>query len=69
MIRQNPELLQAKIEAEQVTPENYLQWVNIWIERYGQFIPVPRMIGDEHERIDALSELAEKVHPSKIIVI
>lgn len=30
---------------------------------------VPRLGEDDHERIDPLSELAEMVHPDKIVVV
>lgn len=65
----HPELEPTVKEAEQVTPENYLTWLAIWEERYGTTITVPQMTIAEHERIDALSELAEKVSPDKIVVI
>lgn len=64
-----PSLQQAIDEAGQVTPENYLTWLATWTARYGETLDVPKMSEDDHERIDMLSELAEHVHPDKIIVI
>jgi len=62
--------LQAAIdEADQVNPENWQAWLATWVERYGETMAVPRMTIGQHERIDPLSELAEKVHPSRIIVV
>lgn len=37
--------------------------------KYGATFAVPRMTADQHERIDALSELAEMVDPSRIIIV
>lgn len=65
----HPHLAPVMDEAKRVTPENYQQWLAIWIARYGPEISVPRMTAAEHERIDPLSELAEKVHPDRIMVI
>lgn len=69
ILAMHPHLQAAIDEAEQVTPENWQQWLSTWTDRYGDEIAVPVMNIGEHERIDPLSELAEKVHPSKIIVV
>lgn len=63
----HPELQEAITEAEQITTENFSEWRTTWETRYGMTISVPKMTIGEHERIDALSELAEKVHPDRII--
>ena len=65
----HPELAAAYQEAKQVNSDNWRQWLATWVERYGPTISVPKFNEDQHERIDPLSELAEKVHPDKIIVI
>jgi hypothetical protein len=69
MVRLRPDLLEAVTEAANVNRENWRRWLAIWIERYGPTISVPKFDAADHERIDPLSELAEKVHPSKIIVV
>lgn len=69
LVSQRPELQQAVEEAEQVTRDNWRQWRAMWETRYGPTIAVPKFTEDTHERIDPLSELAEKVHPSRITVI
>lgn len=68
ILAMHPDLEPVIAEAEQVTPENWQQWLTTWTDRYGDEIAVPIMNIAEHERIDPLSELAEIVHPSKIIV-
>lgn len=55
-------------ETGKVNPDNWREWRDRWIERYGPTIAVPRMTEAQHERIDPLSELAERVHPDRIIV-
>jgi hypothetical protein len=44
-------------------------WVARLARTHGASLPVPRMDADQHERIDALSELAEKVPPDRIVKI
>lgn len=63
----HPHLEPAIGEAENVNRENFAEWRDRWEERYGVTIAVPKFTIDTHERIDPLSELAEKVHPSRII--
>lgn len=65
----HPHLAQACEEAKQINPDNWRQWLETWEERYGDMIAVPKMTADQHERIDPLSELAERVHPDKIIIV
>lgn len=69
ILAMHPQLEPVIAEAEQVTRENWQQWLSTWADRYGDEIAVPVMNISEHERIDPLSELAEKVHPSKIITV
>lgn len=69
ILAHTPELAGAIEEAEDVTPENYLQYRDSWEKRYGATLSVPKMTIAEHERIDPLSELAEKVSPDRTIVI
>lgn len=69
VVAMHPQLQQAIDEAEQVTPTNFRQWRQTWEDRYGAEIAVPKFSADTHERIDPMSELAEKVHPDKIIPI
>jgi len=64
-----PSLQDAIDEAEQVTTENFAVWRQTWDDRYGPQMAVPKMNTDQHERVDALSELAEKVSPDRIITV
>lgn len=52
MVAKQPSLQQAIDEAKQVTPENFREWLDRWIDRYGPVIAVPKMAIDDHERID-----------------
>lgn len=63
------DLLPVFDEAESVTPENYKEIGADWLTRFGETIDVRRMSEDDHERIDAMSELVEKIHPDNIIVV
>lgn len=65
----HPQLAQAIEEAEQVDGSTWKHWRDTWVDRYGPTIAVPKMTIAEHERIDPISELSEKVHPDRIIVV
>lgn len=65
----HPALQQAVDEAEQVNSDNWRKWKARWEKRYGRTLMIPKFTADAHERIDPMSELAEKVHPDKIMVI
>lgn len=69
VIALHPKLAQACKEAEQVTRDNYKEWLATWLDRYGPEIAVPRMSREQHEDINPLTELAEKVHPDRIVVV
>lgn len=69
VVAAHPQLQQAVDEASHVTPENWKQWRQTWEDRYGMEIAVPKFGADTHERIDPISELAEKVHPDKIVTL
>lgn len=69
ILAMHPTLSEAVSEAEQVTPDNWREWLTKWEDRYGPTIAVPLLNADQHERIDPLSELAEKMHPDRIVVI
>lgn len=69
VVAAHPALQQAIDEAEQVNQENWRQWRDTWIDRYGPEIAVPQFNEDAHQRIDPMSELAEKIHPDKIIAV
>jgi hypothetical protein len=69
VVAAHPALQQAIDEAEQVNQENYAAWRQTWEDRYGPTISVPKFSAATHESIDPMSELAEKVHPDKIIPV
>ena len=64
-----PDLAPAIDEAETITQANYRDVLAVWIERYGPTIALPVLNADQHENIDPLSELVERVLPSKIIAV
>jgi hypothetical protein len=69
IVKRRPDLGVAVEESKQVTGQNYKDWLAKWRDRYGDTIEIFPLSADEHERIDPLSELAEKIHPSKILVV
>lgn len=69
IIAMHPSVADAIAESELVTPENFREWLSRWEARYGAAIAVPMMDEGQHERIDPHSELAEKVHPSRIVTL
>ena len=69
LVAMHPTLSKAIEEASEVNGDNWRSWLDTWTKRYGATLAVPRLTEDQHERIDPLSELAEKVHPSRIAVV
>ena len=69
LVAAHPLLQQAIDEAEQVNGENYKEWLQTWEDRYRSTIAVPKFDAGSHESIDPMSELAEKVHPDRIIAV
>ena len=69
LLAMHPQLAEAQAEAEAVTPDNHAHFLAKMVERYGETLPVPKLNRDQHEAIDHMSELAEKVHPDKIITV
>ena len=69
LISAHPVLADAEADKEAITAENFREWLSKWEAKIGRYIAVPRMRADQHERIDAMSELSEKIHPDRIIVI
>lgn len=67
MVRMDPTIQLAINEAERVNRDNWREWLAVWKDRYGDEIAVPVMTIAEHERVDAKSELAEKIHPNRIL--
>lgn len=67
LLRQHPLLVTA--DASMVNADNWKGWLAIQVERFGETLPVQPMNEDDHERIDPLSELAEKVHPDRVVVV
>lgn len=69
ILAMHPHLSAAVSEAKQVNADNWREWLDAWKARYGETIAVPRLTIAEHERIDPVSELAEKVHPDRIVIV
>jgi hypothetical protein len=69
VLRQHPHLAPVIQESEAVTPDNWQGVLAGWIARFGDTIMLKPMKHDDHQSIDPLSELAESVHPDRIIVV
>lgn len=59
----------AGISVSDIDPHNWEARLADIAAEHGAMHPVPMLTMDQHERIDPLSELAEKVHPDKIVVV
>lgn len=69
LLKMYPDLALTIAERDQVDAGNWRAWRAKWIERHGATMAVPKFTAADHEAIDALSELAERVHPSRIVVV
>jgi hypothetical protein len=67
LLQQHPKL--ATVDASGVTPDNWPAWLADQVAQFGAELEVETLPEGEHYYIDPLSELAEKVHPSRILVI
>lgn len=57
------------IEIAELAPEAVEGWLAEQVAKFGETLPVPKLNEEQHERIDPFSELAEVIHPDRIIVI
>lgn len=69
MVKRIPTLLTTCEEAKQVTRENYRDWQTVWLARHGETMTIARMGIEDHEPIDALSELAEMIPPERRVIV
>ncbi len=68
ILARHPHLAAIEIP-EFASPDDVPAFVAGLREKYGARFAVPRMTNDQHERIDPLSELVEKIDTSKIIIV
>lgn len=67
LLEQFPAL--AAVTGDEVTAENHAAWLAARVAEHGEWLDVASMPEHAHESIDPTSELAEKVHPDKIVTI
>ena len=67
LLKQFPAL--ADVDVSTVTPDNWQAWLHEQEAKHGDVLEVEPLQPGEHYQIDPLSELAEKVHPDKILVV
>lgn len=67
ILARHPKL--AEIVAPELAADTWLPWLNEQKAIHGAELAISPMNADQHQSIDPLSELAEKVHPSKIIAV
>lgn len=65
LLRQHPHL--AEVTLGEVSPDNVTQVLEGLSAEYGETLPVTPLPPHVHEYIDPASELAEKVHPGRVI--
>lgn len=65
----HPELQAAVEESESITKDNWQEWRDKWLARYGDTISVPQFSGAEHRIVGPISELAEMMGPDRIAVV
>lgn len=67
LLKQHPQL--AGVEIDPITSDNFNSVLEGLCAEYGEYLMVDALPKDAHEFIDPESELAEKIHPSKIIKV
>jgi hypothetical protein len=58
----------ASVDTTAVTGDNWKAWLLDRVMEHGEILTIEAMAPGEHYFIDPVSELAEKVHPSRILV-
>ncbi|MCL8382112.1 DUF7736 domain-containing protein [Xanthobacter aminoxidans] len=56
-------------EAKQVTPDNWQEWRDRWVERLGPELSVPRLDATQHRRVHPLTELREMIPDTPVVVV
>jgi len=69
LLAEHPHLAEAQADAEAVNKDNWQDFLARMVAKFGETLPVPKMNRDQHESIDPMSELVEKVHPDRIIAV
>lgn len=69
ILRQHPQLASVTVPDNVEGNDAVAVWVAEQKSEFGETLPVSPMTIAQHERIDPLSELAERVHPDRIMVI
>lgn len=67
MRKATPAFEAAIAESEQVTRDNFREWLATWTARYGDTIAVPRL--PESSTVNPLTELVDMVGESRVAVI
>lgn len=67
LLKQFPQL--AEIDVASVTKDNWAAFMNDLSQRHPAEYAVEPLPAGEHYEIDPVSELAEMIHPSKIVVV
>ncbi|MBP6904715.1 MAG: hypothetical protein KBB91_01505 [Candidatus Pacebacteria bacterium] len=67
IISQHPQL--EEVDPTDCTPENYKEWLNKQIAKYGEYLPIKPLVSGIHEYKDAIEELEEKIGPDKVILV
>ena len=67
LLKQHPQL--ADVDASNVSKDNWQAWMRQQVGKYGPTLYVVPLQPGEHYQIEPMSELAEMVHPDKIITV
>lgn len=67
LLKQYPQL--AVVTGDDVTPGNFKVWIEARCAEFGDELMVQRLTEHAHEFIDPMSELAEMVHPDRIMTV
>lgn len=67
LLEQHPQLV--AVTGDEVTPKNFKAWIEAQCAEFGDELLVRPLPEHAHEFIDPMSELAEKVHPDKIVTV
>lgn len=67
LLRQHPQL--AEIDASDVNGDNWREWLNAQIAKFGATLPVETMAKGEHEHKKPISELVDMAGADRVVVV
>lgn len=67
LLKQHPQL--KDVDVSELTPENWLEWLNQQVARFGENLTIRPISQKQHEYCNPIKEMVEMVGPEKVIIV